>query len=99
MAPHHPTSPVKVSEEIYITYRKLEDLSRMSRYLFDKKKPDSHKASFVTEHHTALAIDYLNTMVVYFSKKYTWEFEKVTLKNAKVTAAIKKSLDFFEIVI
>ena len=58
----------KVSPECFVAYRTLQNLSRKARYLSD---PSSKTYIQVYEVHLSKAIGHLDTVITYFSKKYS----------------------------
>ena len=59
-------------EQEYLAYAKLQSLSRRSRYLVNEKDDNlSNTQAFLTyEVHLKKALRHLNTLVIFFSKKY-----------------------------
>lgn len=96
--PEDKKAKTRLKTDVFTAYEELQILSRRARYLFDSRNPDKSKATPINETHAAMAIRHLNTIIVYFSKKYHLSLEKITLTNPGVAAELKKSLDYFEVV-
>jgi len=66
----------------YLAYNKLQSLSRRSRYLVNEKDNNlnSDLASLTYEIHLNRALKHLNTLIVFFKRKYTIEFPNISLK-------------------
>lgn len=67
-------SPCKLPEDMYLSYVKLENLSRRSRYMCSDSSKDM--SSRTTEKHFAKAIKNLDKLMEYFKEKYNIEFDK-----------------------
>lgn len=65
----------KVSEEIYLAYKNLSNLSRISRYL-SASSDTSLPMSKTKSKHLFRAIESLDTLMVFIADKYGVEFEK-----------------------
>lgn len=80
--PFNQVSPTKLEEGDYISYIKLSQLSRRSRYLVkDSEKPERPEEAFFTyEKHLATAIRHLDKLTAFFTKKYGFEIPKVELQ-------------------
>ncbi len=94
--PNNPLSPTKVPEEIYLAYKKLQGLSRRSRYLVHDNPKNHAEEKFLTyDKHFAKAIKNLDILIQYITTNYGVHFEKhsttcIELKNTP--------LNHFEIV-
>lgn len=75
--PHNQTSVCKIPEEVYLSYAKLEALSRRARYLCnDDKSNYSQNAQFTYDKHFAKAIRHLDKIMNYFSGLHGCVFDK-----------------------
>lgn len=74
-------SPSKFNEEVYLSYVKLQNLSRRSRYLCkDSDNPmPSDDAQLTYDVHYKKALLKLNHVLVFFSKEYDIEFDKISV--------------------
>jgi len=95
--PENKKSKTRLKADIFTAYEELQVLSRRARYLFDGKNPDRSKAYLIDETHAAAAIQHLNSIAVYFSKKYHLSFPKIMITHSQTAAKLKQSLDYFEI--
>lgn len=92
--PYNQLSIAKLDEETYLSYNKLFQLSRRSRYLlsenFQKKKiADIQPASITYDKHFKKAIHHLDKVITYVSKNYN-----VAFKKTKVNCIELKGKDF-----
>lgn len=98
ISPFNQLSPCKVSEEIFTSYRSLESLSRISRYLCNPKKSSSNSASFTYGKHFAKSIRQLDKIIAYMDEKYedlevgSIHISCVDLKNFNHIKYFKKAL-------
>ena len=69
-------------EAVYLAYMKLQSLSRRSRYLVNEKDGNlQHDQAYLTyDIHLSRALRHLNTIINFFSKKYTTEFIAIKMK-------------------
>jgi|SRR6218665_969050 len=95
--PEAKKSNTKLRADVITAYEELQVLSRRARYLLDSRNPDRSKAYLIDETHAAAAIQHLNSIAVYFSKKYHLSFPKITVTHSQTAAKLKQSLDYFEI--
>lgn len=73
--PYTTLNPSKFSEESYIAYKKLLNLSRRSRYLVsDEETNHDTKVFFTSEKHCAKAIRNLDCVIKFFSKEHSYQF-------------------------
>lgn len=94
--PYNTTSLCKIPEEIYLSYAKLELLSRRSRYLcHDSKKNDNEYAQFTYDKHFAKAIRHLDVIINYFKDKYGFSCNAQTIKCSELSN--RENLNFFEV--
>lgn len=79
--PYNPTSITRLSEELYTSYMKLQNLSRRARYLcHDDKKNRDVKAYFTYDKHFAKAITHLDKLLSFVAKEYDINFDKSELE-------------------
>lgn len=84
--PFNHSSPSKLSKEVYLSYIKLFNLSRRSRYLlndnFDSSLPreDILRSSFTYSKHLKKAIHHLDIIIDFINTEYTEEFPQVEIK-------------------
>lgn len=64
----------KLPETQYLSYGKLRNLSRRSRYLCAEKNFEVEKAHFTLEKHFVKAIKHLDVLLGYFYDKYDDEY-------------------------
>ncbi len=78
--PHNPLSICKVDIGIYLSYAKIEGLSRRARYLcHDDSKNFSQESHFTHDKHFAKAIRKLDTIISYFAKRYQVNFTPISI--------------------
>lgn len=80
----NPLSLTQLPEDIYLTYAKLEGLSRRSRYLCHNefKNGDEHTAFFTYEKHFCKAIKNLDKFLNHFNQLYKINFGSHLIKCA-----------------
>jgi hypothetical protein len=83
--PYNNLSVSKLDEETYLSYNKLHQLSRRSRYLLNenfKKKGvvDVQPACITYDKHLKKAIRHLDNVINYISKEYGAEFNPTQIK-------------------
>lgn len=84
--PFNRTSTVKVPEEIYLAYAKLEGLSRRSRYLCHDDPKNKDNANYATyDKHFAKAVKQLDKILNYFEEKYSIDFGSPTVTCLDLT--------------
>lgn len=75
--------PTKISQATYDSYRSLQNLSRIARYLSKNTTKTDDTAVMIYDKHYAKAIRMLNKVIDYFSIKYTdVEMPKIKIKCA-----------------
>ncbi len=75
----------KVPENIYLAYAKLEGLSRRSRYLCHETRRED--GTFLTyDKHFAKTIKLLDTIIFYFSTKYSVDFGNPIVDCLEITS-------------
>jgi hypothetical protein len=85
---------VKVPENVYLAYVKLEQLSRRARYLCSEKKSDDNSISYLTyEVHFAKAIRHLDVVLTYFCGRHKIDFPKSSLNCVELKG---DTLTYFE---
>jgi hypothetical protein len=80
----NPLSITQLPEDIYLSYAKLEGLSRRSRYLChnEPKKNDAETAFFTYEKHFSKAVKNLDKFLNHFSNLYGISFGNPLIKCA-----------------
>ena len=80
--PENQLSLTKLPESEYIAYIKLQSLSRRSRYLVEEgdRNLNATQAFITYDKHLGKAIRHLNILIIYFSTKYTTEFDTINLR-------------------
>jgi len=86
ISPDSTTPSTRLDQKTYLSYVKLRNLSRRSRYLCNSDNPnnDIDKAHFILEKHFSKAFEYLDTLMVFFFKKYGDEYKFTEIKFAFV---------------
>ncbi len=94
------TSIYKLSEDLYLNYEKLNNLSRKSRYLCNDdaklRKKDKERAFFIHDRNFAKAIRNLDSLLSYFDNKYKIGFKKDYKINCK-EFTVNTQLNYFTI--
>ena len=94
--PYSLVSVGKVPEEIYLAYTKLEGLSRRSRYLCSQELSDtSTVAHFTYDKHFSRAIRYIDKLISYFKKRYSFECDKEKIDCPELNK--KEKIENFQI--
>ncbi len=80
ISPYSKLSPCKLPENVYLSYTKLQGLSRRARYLIH----ENHKNKGTTNHftygkHFTRAVRHVDTLMKYISVAYKIDFETVTI--------------------
>lgn len=84
-------SPCKIPEDIYISYVKLENLSRRARYLCHEDKRGDHDHAFFTfDKHFKKALIQLNQLMIFFEKEQDIQFSIIDIDCIEI-----KSLSLF----
>lgn len=70
-----------VPQDVYLAFGKLENYSRRARYLChdDMKSNDDTKAYLTYDRHLRKALQYLDTMLSYFSSEYGEQFPNYSI--------------------
>lgn len=90
-------SPCPLPEDIYLSYMKLQGLSRRARYLIHEDKSNKSETNhFTYDKHLCKAIKHLDNLMKYFQKSYDVSFEKskincIQFKDNDITFFIKSS--------
>ncbi len=72
--PYNQLSPLKVTDEVYVSYCKLQNLSRRARYLInDNMKNRETNGHFTSDKHFIKALKSLDRILDFFIKKYPSE--------------------------
>ena len=75
--PYNELSLCKIPEDVYLSYAKIEALSRRARYLCsDDKNNTSDQAQFTYDRHFAKTIRHLDKVMEYFGNYYKFKFDK-----------------------
>ncbi|MFA6056760.1 MAG: hypothetical protein WC756_01075 [Taibaiella sp.] len=86
-------SPTKVDESVYLAYKKLQNLSRRSRYLISESPDNEEDRAFGTfDKHFGRSLSHLDTLLKFISSEYQEGFEKMKMKCPGLS---KKSLQYF----
>jgi hypothetical protein len=84
--PFNELSLTKFSEELYISYIKLQALARRARYLcHDKPKNKSKGAFFTYDKHFSKAVINLDDILTFMVKEYSLEFDKIDLNSVELS--------------
>lgn len=84
--PHRPLAIGKVDEPIYLSYVKLEGLSRRSRYLcHDNNETHSNLQHLTYDKHFTKAIRKLDELLDYFSNKYSLTIPTTSVKAPELS--------------
>jgi hypothetical protein len=75
-----------LDENEYLAYVKLQSLSRRSRYLVNEKDDNlgSKQAYLTFDIHFARALRHLNTLVIYFKKKYQLSIDPIAISCPEI---------------
>lgn len=93
--PFNPTSITKLTEELYASYMKLQNLSRRSRYLCHDDPKNRDKGAFLTyDKHFSKAITHLDKLLHFISNEYSISFDTTSLNCLEL---LKKSFAHFTI--
>lgn len=85
-----------VPEEIYVSYARLEGLSRRSRYLcHDDYKKRDEQAHFTYDKHFAKAVKSLDKILDFFVSKYSLKFQPISIFCLELTS--KTPLTMFKV--
>jgi len=85
--PYNNSSLVRIPEEIYLAYVKLEGLSRRSRYLCHDDPKNRDQGYHPTyDKHFAKAIKQLDKILKFFGEKYSVEFGTPVVTCLELTA-------------
>lgn len=85
--PYSQLSTCKVPEDIYLSYGKLENLSRRSRYMCSETRDSSNEAKRTGAKHLARAIRHLDKLIEYFKDLYSIEFIKCKIVCPELSRA------------
>ncbi len=93
ISPFTHISLCKLSENIFLAYMKLQNLSRRSRYLCsDNPREFDVRAFHTSEKHFAKAIRELNILLEYFDKEYSLGFTQIAINCPRIK---EDTLQFF----
>ena len=97
--PNNQLSLFRLNEDVYKSYEKLSNLSRLSRYLCSEdilnRKKFPNQSFSTNEKHLKKAINCLDKLLVYFSSKYNIQFDEINLFCSEFSMNTK--LGFFKI--
>ena len=80
ISPFNQTSIVKLTEELYTSYMKLQNLSRRARYLCHEDPSNKAvNAHPIYDKHFAKSIYHLDKIISFVSAKYDIKFDKLPL--------------------
>jgi hypothetical protein len=97
ISPYSVVSPAKIPENIYLSYAKLESLSRRARYLcHDDYHNREERAFFIYDKHLAKAVINLDKILLHFSNEFGESFGSPTVKCVELSA--KNNLKVFTLV-
>ncbi|MCB9032423.1 MAG: hypothetical protein H6553_01145 [Chitinophagales bacterium] len=68
--PNKQLSLSKLNESNYLAYKKLQNLSRRSRYLVNESNIRSNDACFTEQRHYKMALQYLQSLINFFENEY-----------------------------
>jgi len=92
--PYNQTSITKLSEELYTSYIKLQNLSRRARYLCHDNPKNRDSNAFLTyEKHFSKSITHLDKLIDFISDEYKTQINTVNLKSIELQ---NKSLSNFK---
>lgn len=82
ISPYSRLSQTKLNDSEYTAYVHLKNLSRRSRYLLYQDDPNTNKdkAHYILEKHFIKSFEYLDKLIVFFSKKYSLIFRTITIE-------------------
>ncbi len=93
--PFNTLSPSRLPEDIYLSYTKLQALSRRSRYLINEQKENREtKAFFTYDKHFSKAIKNIDVVLKYIEKSYSVSFPKTSISCIELK---KSPLTFFNV--
>ncbi|MEO0058973.1 MAG: hypothetical protein RLZZ312_620 [Bacteroidota bacterium] len=97
--PFNQLSVARLNEDVYMSYIKLFQLSRRSRYLLNEnfqksEKMDIQNANFTYGKHLRKAIHHLDIIFIFIKSSYGEQFEIVDIKCLDLTGL---KFDFFRI--
>lgn len=71
-------------ESEYLAYKKLQSLSRRSRYLINGDRPEEETACLIYDTHLAKSLRHLNTLIKFFTSTYKVRFQNIAVKCAGI---------------
>lgn len=90
----HNLSPTKLSEDLYVAYIKLQNLSRRARYLcHDNPKNKDYKGFFTFEKHFSKAIKNLHKLMEFMESEYDVSFNQYSIKCIDLKSFESKFFD------
>ena len=94
--PYNPLALHNIPEDIYLSYAKLEGLSRRSRYLcHDDYSNKGTNAFFTYEKHFAKAVKALDKIILYFNIKYDLNINDIEIICPEL--ALARYLSIFKV--
>lgn len=92
--PFHSVSPTKVEESVYLAYRKLQNLSRRSRYMISDNEGNRETRAFITvDKHFKRSLCSLDVLLKFISTRYKEKFELVEINCPEIN---KSNLAYFK---
>lgn len=79
--PFNDDSELRLDNDTYTSYEQLYKLSRRARYLCNPDETENGIAHYIQDKHHKKAIKHLDKVIIFFSKKYTEEFNKYFINN------------------
>jgi hypothetical protein len=93
--PYKQTSITKLSEDLYTSYIKLQNLSRRARYLCHDNPRNKDSNAFLTyEKHFSKSITHLDNLINFISDEYKTTINPVNLNSIELQ---KKALSHFKV--
>ncbi|NOS85215.1 MAG: hypothetical protein HOP31_08760 [Ignavibacteria bacterium] len=95
--PFNGNSKCKLSEEVYLSYKKLLMLSKRSRYLCnDKIKTTETRAFFTYDKHLLKAIKNLDNLIHFLNQKYPGKLIKSRIKM-RCPGLVQKEIKYIDV--
>ena len=86
--PYNQLAICRIPEDIYLSYTKIEALSRRARYLCNTERriANNETAQFTYDKHFAKAIRHLDNLLEYFSKRHNFIIQKTPIVCQELTS-------------
>lgn len=92
--PYNPLSPIKLTEEDYLAYSKLQGLARRARYLIhDDLTNRMTDAQFTYDKHFARAVRCLDTLLTFIKNEYGVSFPRLAFKCIELNRITLSNFD------